>query len=598
MNDANNKIPFACMKNGDRYTAYQMSSERYAYNMKWKGFLCPVEGCNRHLKWTNCSVRGKFWSHKQLKTGEGGQHNGGVAHSGETWTHISAKAKLVDNLHLIEFLARKCPDCHQLESYHFVERIHHAKAEHTILKGIRADVAVFKGEKLVAVISIVHTHEREPEKWKKIYDELGVMLFEVRAQTIVSNNFLKEEEKSLWSNIYAHWGRCPECTVREEERLALCRREPQLVLDDGRHVTELTTEELVKFWRKFRSAKGKGKKIEKAKELLREQKKCFCCGEDSEEDLCSECETLQTSTTCKRCGELTRTKWRVHCVKCCSILNSTKCKRCNEPTHSSWKKHCLTCYRELQEEKKQREEEERRRREAEKKKCHTCGKRKKYEWSLYCVPCYYKAKEKEEEEERQKKREESEEEVQKCIRCGEEMWWATSRYTLHCDVCEDAMDAELREEQQKREEEERQRKEEEEKRRREEEQRKRDIAWKKRDREERRLAQQRAMIEEDRERKYWEEYRRKQKLEFERMQEENRKRKVQRMKEEELQEKLKEQAKQRQKEKARKKRQEEKELKVYKETDQTYQKMINENRSDYGLPKKKVQKTMANFFKK
>ena len=70
------------------------------------------------------------------------------------------------------------------------------------------------------------------------------------------------------------------------------------------------------------------------------------------------------------------------------------------------------------------------------------------------------------------------------------------------------------------------------------------------------------------------------------------------MKDEELQEKLKEQAKQRQKEKARKKRQEEKEIKVYKETDQDYQRMINENRNDYGLPKKKVQKTMASFFKK
>lgn len=66
----------------------------------------------------------------------------------------------------------------------------------------------------------------------------------------------------------------------------------------------------------------------------------------------------------------------------------------------------------------------------------------------------------------------------------------------------------------------------------------------------------------------------------------------------ELQERLKEQAKQRQKEKARKKRQEEKELKVYKETNQDYQRMINENRSDYGLPKKKLQKTMANFFTK
>lgn len=63
-------------------------------------------------------------------------------------------------------------------------------------------------------------------------------------------------------------------------------------------------------------------------------------------------------------------------------------------------------------------------------------------------------------------------------------------------------------------------------------------------------------------------------------------------------ERLEEQAKQRQKLKAQKKRKEEKELKVYKETNTDYQKKINDNRKDFGLPKKKVQKTMSSFFTK
>ena len=606
MNEANNKIPFARMKNGQRYTAYQMSKERYAYNMKWRGFLCPVEGCNRHLKWTQCSVRGKFWSHKQLKRGEVVNSSILAAHTGETFSHLFAKAKVVDHLSKIELKAKKCNYCDERVSYSFSDDDYTAKAEYTILKGVRADVAVFKGEKLIAVISIVHTHEREPEKWKKIYDELGILVFEIPAKYVISDDF-PAENQTFFSHIYAHWGRCPECTVVEEERLEFCRREPQYVIEDGRHITELSTEELVKFWRMFHSKKDEETKLEKVKNLLREQKKCFCCGISSAEDLCENCEMLKTSTTCKMCGELTKTKWRVHCVKCCNIINSTKCKRCKEPTHSSWKKHCTKCYLELQEQQKRRIEEERRRIEEERRRikekmqrCNTCGKRKKYEWSLYCVSCYYKAKEQEEEEERQKK---LEEELRTCSICLE----PKSVHAVYCNDCEDAIHAEKerrkkREEEERRkkleEEEERRKKLEEEERRRQEEQRKKDIAWKKKDREDRRLGQQRRMIEEEEKRRYWEERRRKQKLKWEQMEEENRKRKVQRMKEEELQEKLKEQAKQRQKEKARKKRQEEKEIKVYKQTNQDYQKMINDNRSDFGLPKKKVQKTMANFFKK
>ena len=536
MNEPKVTIPYARCNNGKNYTALQMSKERYAYHMKWKGFSCPVDGCNRNLKWTQCSVRGKFWSHKQLTTGEGGQHNGWVAHSGETWTHILAKAKVVDNLHLIEFIAKKCPDCNQLESYRFAEPTHKAKAEHSIMKGIRADVAVLKDDELVAVISIVHTHEREPEKWKKIYDKLGVMLFEVQAQTIVSNDFLKEEENSLWSNIYAHWGRCTECTRKEAERRVLREKEPEYVLEDGRHITELSTSELTLFWRKYHGKKTEEneKKIRKVESVLQASEKCFHCGTSSAENICTSCTAFLTSTNCKMCGELTMTKWRVHCLKCCKIINSTKCQRCNKPTHSNWKKHCGLCYYLMKEEEQERREEERRRKEEEQR-------RKEEEWRKYVEECIRKR------EERRRKKEE-----------------------------------------QRREEE----------RRREEEQRKRDIAWKKKDREDRRLVQQRRMIEEEKKRRYWEEYRRKQKLQLEKMQEENRKRKVQIMKEEELQEKLKEQAKKRQKEKAKKKRKEEKELKVYKQTNQDYQKMINDNRSDFGLPKKKVQKTMANFFKK
>ena len=549
MNEPKVTIPYARCNNGKNYTALQMSKERYAYSMKWKGFSCPVEGCNRHLKWTQCSVRGKFWSHKQLTTGEGGQHNGWVAHSGETWTHILAKAKVVDNLHLIEFIAKKCPDCNQLESYRFAEPTHKAKAEHSIMKGIRADVAVLKDDELVAVISIVHTHEREPEKWKKIYDKLGVMLFEVRAQTIVSNNFLKEEENSLWSNIYAHWGRCTECTRKEAERRVLREKEPEYVLEDGRHITELSTSELTKFWRKYNGKKTEGneKKIQKVESVLNASEKCFHCGISSTENICTSCTAFLTSTHCKMCGEPTMTKWRVHCLECCKIINSTKCQRCNKPTHSNWKKHCRLCYRLMKEEEAERREEERRRKEEENQQGVTDD-----DWLLPRWKYWEEYRRKREEERRRK------------------------------------------EEKRRRKEEEQRR---EEQRRREEEQRKRDIAWKKKDREDEE-EQQRRMVEEEEKRRYWEEHRRKQKLHWEQIQEENRKRKVQRMKDEELQEKLKEQAKQRQKEKARKKRQEEKEIKVYKETDQDYQRMINENRNDYGLPKKKVQKTMASFFKK
>ena len=66
----------------------------------------------------------------------------------------------------------------------------------------------------------------------------------------------------------------------------------------------------------------------------------------------------------------------------------------------------------------------------------------------------------------------------------------------------------------------------------------------------------------------------------------------------ELEKKLKEQARQRAREKAQKKRREEKEMKIFKETNQEFQRKINENRTDYGLPKKKLQKTMRSYFKK
>ena len=52
----------------------------------------------------------------------------------------------------------------------------------------------------------------------------------------------------------------------------------------------------------------------------------------------------------------------------------------------------------------------------------------------------------------------------------------------------------------------------------------------------------------------------------------------------------------RNREKAQKKREEEKELKFYKETNEDYQKKINNTRVEYGLDKKKVQKTMKVFF--
>jgi len=61
-------------------------------------------------------------------------------------------------------------------------------------------------------------------------------------------------------------------------------------------------------------------------------------------------------------------------------------------------------------------------------------------------------------------------------------------------------------------------------------------------------------------------------------------------------EKIKERARLRARAKAQKKRKEEKELKRYKETNAEYQKKINDTRTEYGLKKKKVQKTMGSFF--
>lgn len=63
-------------------------------------------------------------------------------------------------------------------------------------------------------------------------------------------------------------------------------------------------------------------------------------------------------------------------------------------------------------------------------------------------------------------------------------------------------------------------------------------------------------------------------------------------------EKIKQQARLRARAKAQKKRQEEKKLKRYKETNAEYQKKINDTRAQYGLKKKKVQKTMGSFFMK
>ena len=553
-------IPFSrCSEDGKTYTALQMTKELYAYKKRWKGFQCPVRGCDRHLKWTHCSVRGKFWSHKHPKRGES-QGHGGVAHSGETWEHIQAKAKVVDRLKDIEFYGKKCPDCERHEKYLFDEANFTAKAEHPILKGIRADVAVFNDEKLVAAISIVHSHQREPEKWQKIYDQLGILLFEFSAQRIMSQYFLMEEDRkdSLWSNIYVHWGRCPQCTKEEEDRQALRDMEPELVVDDGRHLNELSDSELNEFWQKHH--KKKNKKIEKVESILRSKNVCYRCTAVTTDGLCEKCKLHVTSTRCDMCGAKTMTTWRTHCLPCCKIINSTNCQRCNAPTHSSWKKHCKSCYFELKEEEGRKD-------------CKRCGQKIITSGEI-CIDCW---------------REQLQEQNEEMKKKNDNMSW----------IIEQAMEAEKerrREEEgeERRREEELRRRREEEERRREEEQRRRDIAWKKREKEIRRKELDQRMKEIEQEEKDKEEER----LRWKRIREQKAKRKVQEMEEEELQAKLKQQAKKRQKEKAKKKRQEEKELKVYKETNQGYQKMINDNRVDYGLPKKKVQKTMASFFMK
>jgi hypothetical protein len=321
MSDRAITIPYARSNDGNRYTARQMSKELYAYKLRWKGFACPVEGCNRNLKWTQCSVKGKFWSHKQSKNSELSDV-GGVAHSGETWSHITAKAKVVDNLQNIRFRAKKCHCCNQFKTYSFNSPSNSAKTEHLILKGIRADVAVFEDEKLIAMVSIVKTHSREPEKWQKIYDELGVMLFEVMADDV-----LDDDTSLVYSNIYVHWGMCKECIVVWEEIKALRKNEPQFVVEDGRHLSELKHNELSK----LRHTKDDLK--QKVEELLRERGVCFRC--------------------CKPC------KPKDFCVPCKKFLNSTNCADCGRKTMTTWKQYCYVCFEDKKEKKRKREEEER-----------------------------------------------------------------------------------------------------------------------------------------------------------------------------------------------------------------------------------------------
>ena len=340
-------IPYARGKDENRYTARQMSKELYAYKLRWKGFFCPVDGCNRHLKWTSCAVRGKFWSHKQLNGKESEMSL--AQHSGETWSHITAKAKVVDNLGSICFRAKKCHCCNKFESYSFNGPTNSAKTEHLVMKGIRADVAVFEKDKLIAVISIVKSHKREPEKWQKIYDELGVMVFEVPADDVLGDDY-----ECVYSDIYVHWGMCKECLVLWEEIKALRDKEPQFVVEDGRHLSELKNNELSILRHSEKAMKPK------AEELLRERGVCFrCCKRCSGEDFCAPCKKFLTSTNCAHCGTKTMTTWRVHCVACCKIINSTKCKVCQKPTHSDWKQYCYDCHEDEKEKKRKREEEER-----------------------------------------------------------------------------------------------------------------------------------------------------------------------------------------------------------------------------------------------
>jgi hypothetical protein len=333
----------------------------------------------------------------------------------------------------------------------------------------------------------VQTHKREPEKWQKIYNNLNILLFEVKAADVL--DWENGDLKHLSSFISARWELCKAC--RKEKVRILTRRisEPNLTISDGRHVAELTDYELSNGmgWR----AHGKTYGIEPF------------TTEQSDYAL----SLTKKRGVCCRCSERCVESEEQLCLPCYDKVHATLCERCGRNTWSSWKEHCSDCYRDIKLEAYRLEERERRLREEERLQ----------EKKLARLQAEAEERKKEKEREAQRRQLYNEKEKE-------------------------------RDRQQERENE----------RRRE--------RLKKRRKEEAKSA--------------WKETGRTTKAELD---------------DEEL---AAERNRKRQRAKAQKKRKEEKELKVYKETNAGYQKKINGNRKDFGLPKKKVQKTMANFFMK
>lgn len=479
----NATVPFSRDKDGNTYTAKQMTKELYAYRLRWRGFVCPIEGCGGNLKWNNCTEREKFWSHKPERNPDGTPKP--TAHSGESWDHVNAKAILVDNLDSVAIEAKQCPSCDHSTKYFFDSCT--AKCEYTVMEGIRADVAIFKDDKVVGMVSVVQTHKREPEKWQKIYNNLNILLFEVKAADVL--DWENGDLKHLSSFISARWELCKAC--RKEKVRILTRRisEPNLTISDGRHVAELTDYELSDGmgWR----AHGKTYGIEPF------------TTEQSDYAL----SLTKKRGVCCRCSERCLESEEQLCLPCYEKVHATLCERCGRNTWSSWKQHCSDCYRDIKLEAYHLEERERRQREEERLQ----------EKKLARLQAEAEERKREKEREAQRR----------------QLYYEKEK--------------------------ERDRQEERENERRKE-------RLKKRRKEEAKSA--------------WKETGRTRKVELD---------------DEEL---AAERNRKRQRAKAQKKRKEEKELKVYKETDAGYQKKINGNRKDFGLPKKKVQKTMANFFVK
>ena len=291
------KIPFArAVKGNESFTPDQMTPELYEFNDRWKGFKCPVQDCKGHLKWSNCTTKEKYWSHKPII-----DSNGKVVpthHSGETWRHVQGKAFVNDNLDNIIFSSKPCPRCSRLAGYKFAK--HTCKIEDKIMEGIIADVAVYdEHNALCAIVSVVESHRRRPEQWQSLYDKLKIKCFQIdtttiaRCRTKVQEGVKGTHALLMRSDIAARWSLCKGCQRTQDKKVQRRLREPQFVLEvDGRHLRELNDSELravADANTTILAALPTLEQQRRAVALLRARGVCRNCNKKSNKPLCMAC---------------------------------------------------------------------------------------------------------------------------------------------------------------------------------------------------------------------------------------------------------------------------------------------------------------------